>query len=176
MPLTIYLISLVTDEETGAKGQSIDSELAFESSSPDSPPRPATAWPALHPPPSEAFWGDMSSANGPAIYSSWPDSGPQGSRGEGIWGAQGLARGTGHLVQPGPLGGGPGSSQVGWGVLSPTPSQPLGFLGAQQEHCLRCAVCLLWGADLWLRPSWWMSTVQHLKKTWLAPGNLLAVW
>lgn len=117
MPLTIYLISLVTDEETGAKGQSIDSELAFESSSPDSPPRPATAWPALHPPPSEAFWGDMSSANGPAIYSSWPDSGPQGSRGEGIWGAQGLARGTGHLVQPGPLGGGPGSSQVGWGVF-----------------------------------------------------------
>lgn len=117
MPLTIYLISLVTDEETGAKGQSVDSELAFESSLPDSPPRPATAWPALHPPPSEAFWGDMSSANGPAIYSSWPDSGPQGSRGEGIWGAQGLARGTGHLVQPGPLGGGPGSSQVGWGVF-----------------------------------------------------------
>ena len=71
----------------------------------------------LHPPPSEAFWGDMSLANGPAIYSSWPDSGPQGSRGEGIWGAQGLARGTGHLVQLGPLGGGPGSSQVGWGVF-----------------------------------------------------------
>ena len=33
-------------------------------------------------------------------------------------------------------------------VLSPLQSQPLGFLGAQQEHHLRCAVCLLWGADL----------------------------
>ena len=38
-------------------------------------------------------------------------------------------------------------------ILSPPWSQPLGFLGAQQEHCLRCAVCLFWGADLWLQPS-----------------------
>ena len=38
-------------------------------------------------------------------------------------------------------------------ILSPPWSQPLGFLGAQQEHCLRCAVCLFRGADLWLQPS-----------------------
>ena len=38
-----------------------------------------------------------------------------------------------------------------------------------------CAMCL-WGADLWLRPSWWMSTVQDPRKTWLATGSLLAVW
>ena len=37
----------------------------------------------------------------------------------------------------------------GW-VLSPPPSQPLDFLGVQREHLLRCAVCLIWGADLWL--------------------------
>ena len=35
-------------------------------------------------------------------------------------------------------------------ILSPPWSQPLGFLGVQWEHHLRCAVCLLWGADLWL--------------------------
>ena len=33
-------------------------------------------------------------------------------------------------------------------VLSPPRSQPLGFLSAPGEHCLRCALCLLWGADL----------------------------
>ena len=33
-------------------------------------------------------------------------------------------------------------------VLSPPRSQPLGFLGMQWGHHLRCAVCLLWGADL----------------------------
>ena len=33
-------------------------------------------------------------------------------------------------------------------ILSPPLSQLLGFLGAQQEHRLRCAMCLLWGADL----------------------------
>ena len=36
-------------------------------------------------------------------------------------------------------------------ILSPSWSQPLGFLGVQLH--LRCAVCLFWGADLWLRPS-----------------------
>ena len=46
-----------------------------------------------------------------------------------------------------------------WCILSPPRSQPLGFLGAQQERHLRCAVRLLWGTDLWLGPSWWMSTV-----------------
>ena len=63
-----------------------------------------------------------------------------------------------------------------WCILSPPCSQLLGFLGAQQECCLRCAVCRLWGADLRLRPSWQMSTVQDPRKTWLAMGSLLTVW
>ena len=46
------------------------------------------------------------------------------------------------------------SPQVERGILSPPPSHQLGFLGAQHECWLRCALCLLWGADLWLRPSW----------------------
>ena len=41
---------------------------------------------------------------------------------------------------------------------------------------LRCAVCLFWGADLRLQPSWWMSTVHDSRKTWLATGSLLTVW
>ena len=54
-----------------------------------------------------------------------------------------------------------------WCILSPLLSQLLGFLGALS------AVCLLWGADLRLRPSWKMSTVQDPRKTWLATGSLL---
>ena len=61
-------------------------------------------------------------------------------------------------------------------VLITSPSQQLGFLGAPREHHLRCAVCLLWGTDLRLRPSWQMSTVQDPRKTWLATGSLLTVW
>ena len=53
-------------------------------------------------------------------------------------------------------------------IASPVP--------ASQFRHLRCAVCLLWGADLWLRPSWRMSTIQNPRKTWLATGSLLAVW
>ena len=68
------------------------------------------------------------------------------------------------------------SPQVGWGILSPPLSQQLGFLGRSGHTCLRCAMCLFWGADLWLRPSWQMSTVQDPRKTWLATGSLLAVW
>ena len=68
------------------------------------------------------------------------------------------------------------SSQVGQCVLSPPWSQPIGFLGVQQECCLRCDMCLIWGADLWPQPSWWLSTVQDPRKTWLATGSLLAVW
>ena len=60
----------------------------------------------------------------------------------------------------------------GWCILSPPQSQPLGFLGVPQECHLRCAVCSLSGADLWLRPSWRMSTVQDPRKTWLATGSL----
>ena len=60
-------------------------------------------------------------------------------------------------------------------ILSPPQSQLLGFLCAQWECLLRCAMCLLWGADLWLWPSWWMSTVQDPRKTWLATGGLLSL-
>ena len=68
------------------------------------------------------------------------------------------------------------SPQVGQGVLSPPQSQPLGFLGAQRESRLRCAVFLFWRADLWLRPFRWMPTIQDPRKTWLATGSQLAVW
>ena len=34
-------------------------------------------------------------------------------------------------------------------------------------------MCLLWGADLWLQPSWGMSTIQDSRKTWLATGSLV---
>ena len=61
-------------------------------------------------------------------------------------------------------------------ILSPPQSQPLGFLGAQWEQHLSCALCLLWGADLWLRPSWHMSTFQDPRKICLATGSLLTVW
>ena len=68
------------------------------------------------------------------------------------------------------------SPQVGRCILSPPLSQPLHFLGVKQECCLRCAVCRLWGADFWLRPSWQMSIIQDPRKTWLVTGSLLAVW
>ena len=57
----------------------------------------------------------------------------------------------------------------------PRPSHS-GFLGVQLECLLRCAVCLLWGADLWLQPSQCMSTAQNPKKSWLAmkPSSNLA--
>ena len=54
-------------------------------------------------------------------------------------------------------------------------SRPLGFPGGPQEHHLRCATCLLWGADLRLLPSWQMSTVQDPRKTWLETGSLFTV-
>ena len=54
--------------------------------------------------------------------------------------------------------------------------RPLIFLGVLWEHRLRYAVCLLWRADLRLRPAWWLSTIQDLRKTWLAAGSLLTVW
>ena len=37
-------------------------------------------------------------------------------------------------------------------------------------------MCLLWKADLRLRPSWQMSTIQDPRKMWLATGSLLTVW
>ena len=60
-------------------------------------------------------------------------------------------------------------------ILSPPLSQPLSFLGVLREHRLRCGLCLLWGADLWLRPSWRMSTIQDPRKTWFATGILLSL-
>ena len=42
------------------------------------------------------------------------------------------------------------SPQVGRCILSSPQFQMLSFLGAQRERCLSCAMCLLWGADLWL--------------------------
>ena len=70
----------------------------------------------------------------------------------------------------------PGPSSSGGQVLGehgccdllPPLSLPLGFLGVQPAYLLRCAVCLFWGADLWLRPSRWMSTIQNPRKSWLA--------
>ena len=53
---------------------------------------------------------------------------------------------------------------------------PLSLPGAQRAYHLRGAMCLLWGADLWLRTSWQMSTVQDPRKMWLANGSLLTVW
>ena len=49
----------------------------------------------------------------------------------------------------------------------------LSFLGVQWEHHLRHAMCLLWGADLWLQPSWWMSTVKDPRKTWETARSLV---
>ena len=64
-------------------------------------------------------------------------------------------------------GAGAGAPSWGGGLLPPL-SQPLGFLGVQWVRLLRCSVCLLWRADLWLRPSQRMSTGQNPKKSWLA--------
>ena len=59
-------------------------------------------------------------------------------------------------------------------VLSPPWSQALGVLGGSGCALLQCALCLFWGADLWLRPSWQKSTIQNPKGFWLATGCLLA--
>ena len=71
---------------------------------------------------------------------------------------------------------GDGTVPGGLWSYSPPRSRPLGFLGALRECHLRCAVCLLWGADLRLQPSWPMSTIQDPRKMWLADGGLLTVW
>ena len=36
-------------------------------------------------------------------------------------------------------------------------------------------MCLLWGVDLRLQPTWRMSTTQDPRKTWLATGCLLSL-
>ena len=40
----------------------------------------------------------------------------------------------------------------------------------------KCAMCLLWGADLRLWHTWQMSTIYYPRKTWLATRSLLTVW
>ena len=60
------------------------------------------------------------------------------------------------------------SPPVGGCVLSPPPSQPLRFSGCIMGVPFQVAICLFWGADLWLRPSWQMLTLQNPKKSWLA--------
>ena len=47
----------------------------------------------------------------------------------------------------------------GGGCLIPSPAPAAGFPVRQQGCRLRCSACPLWGADLWLRPSWRMSTI-----------------
>ena len=50
-------------------------------------------------------------------------------------------------------------------TLSPLRSQP------QFPHApVGCSLCLFWGADLWLRPSQSMSTIQNLRK------SLVRIW
>ena len=39
-------------------------------------------------------------------------------------------------------------------ILISSQVHPLGFLGVPRENCLRCAMCLLWGADLRLHQPW----------------------
>ena len=52
-----------------------------------------------------------------------------------------------QLRQPGPQ---CALSPDGGCVLSPPRFWPLSFLDVLWEYCLKSAVCLLWGADLWL--------------------------
>ena len=75
----------------------------------------------------------------------------------------------------------PGSEQLRrpavWRVSCPrwSPSQmgrATRFPAAPSQRALH----LLWGADLRLRPSRWMSPGQDPRKTWLATGSLLTVW
>ena len=61
-------------------------------------------------------------------------------------------------------------------ILNSSPSHLLGFPGAPWEHLLRGAMCLLWRANLRLQPSWQMSAIQDLRKTWLAVGSPLTAW
>ena len=41
-------------------------------------------------------------------------------------------------------------------------TSPLPVPACFRARPIRCA---FWGADLWLRPSWWMSTIQNLRKS-----------
>ena len=59
-------------------------------------------------------------------------------------------------------------TQVGSASYSlPHPSRSV-FWVYNWTHFLRCAMCLFWGADLWLKPSQLMSTTHNPKNSWLA--------
>ena len=70
-----------------------------------------------------------------------------------------------HLRQPG-----------AWRARCPRWSVCLNHLPAPAALCPGCPTALLRGADLRLWSSWQMSTIQDLRKTWLAAGSLLTVW
>ena len=72
-----------------------------------------------------------------------------------VWAAQ-VTRSLASIVTP---------SWVVHLIASPVPSTQ--FSGCTMACLLRCAVCLFWGSDLWLHPSWRMSTVQNPKNSWL---------
>ena len=47
-------------------------------------------------------------------------------------------------------------------------TSPLPVPACFRARPIRCA---FWGADLWLRPSWWMSTIQNLRKSLVRNGK-----
>ena len=61
-------------------------------------------------------------------------------------------------------------------ILITSPVQAAWFPRCTARAPSQVYCCLLWGADLRLRPSWQMSTIQDPRKTWLATGSLLTVW
>ena len=69
-----------------------------------------------------------------------------------------------------------GTDSVGPAFCALPRSEQLRQAAAWWVHCPRCALCVSWGADLRLRASWQMSTIQDPRKTWLATGSLLTVW
>ena len=52
--------------------------------------------------------------------------------------------------------------------LIPFPIPATQLYGLQGALLLRCAMCLFWGAELWLQPSRQILTVLNPKKPWLA--------
>ena len=74
----------------------------------------------------------------------------------------------------------PGPSSSGARVLGEHSHPQVGAASSSLPHPSRSVfwvcnrpglsgvLCLFWGADLWLRPSRWMLTIQNPKKSWLA--------
>ena len=60
-------------------------------------------------------------------------------------------------------------------ILFTSPVPASWFLRCTTRAHPRCAVCLLWGADLRLWHSWQISTLQD-PRMWLAAWSLLTVW